>query len=47
MRDEIENNGNSQHVHFTNSAEISTQGGVVQIFYTTDVASAFDFRFSR
>jgi len=47
MRDEIENNSGPQHVHSTNGAESIIQGGVVQIFYTTDVASAFDFRFSR
>lgn len=47
MRDEIENNGNSQHVHSTNGAEIIIQARIVQTFYTTNVGPAFDFVFSR
>jgi len=47
MRAEIENNGHSQHVHYTNGAENIIQGGIVEIFYTTNIRATFDFVFSR
>jgi hypothetical protein len=47
MRGEIENNGHSQHVHFTNGAEIIIPRRVVQIFYTTNALATFDFTFSH
>ena len=47
MRDEIQNDGRPRHVHSTNGAEAIIQARIVQIFYRSNIAPAFDFRFSR